>query len=327
MSKSKAQQLPVVSSTPIVICTQSNHSYHQEATEHFIAALKQKLGEDVEYEVIEVSNKSVEVFAMSMYDHRIVSAHIVVAVGLILTRYLLDLLRHANPQPHLISIGADLSDDEAEMNSGWATLITSIQESVLSRRGELLLFLNPSVKRVGIPFYTRVTSVYVRMQMNALRLFFTSQGVEPLFIPVDNLDALEDAVSEYIRTIDTLLVIEADGCSHEYERLIELCNTHAVTFFAATLKAARSGAAIAYGVDHSLPCREAAQCIEDIVKGSKKHKARVIEIADSRRIVIDVEAAAKQGLVLSKTMLFFLEQGFVFTDIRSVGPLVRDTFI
>jgi hypothetical protein len=310
----------------VLICSRSKSPYHKEVTSRFTAAITQEFGDSVECHQVEFSSSSLEVFAMRMHDNHILNAKIVVPIGFSVTKYLLDLLRHAKPRPHLVSIGADLSDDEAGFSRGWATMVATEQEEMLDRRGQILLYLKPNLKRVGILYASTGTSVYVQRQLNALRSFFISRGVEALFIPVPNPDALESVVSEYIRTLEVVMVVEGDYCSGQNEELIRICTKHQVAFYATTLAAARAGAALAYGVDPAFAAQAAAGEVLSILKNESSYEPSLIQLSDSRRIVVNAKAAMRQGFYFDKTMLFLLKESMVFTDVRSVGPLVRETF-
>lgn len=314
----------------IVVCMATESTYHQEIYESFMHFLRRLVGDAFDVSLLTVPMINIEMFALKLHRNDVSKAKVVVSIGFNITRYLLDLFRSTQPRPYLVTIGADIAEEyDVSASRGWLTAVTTVQEQLLDRRGQILMFIKSTIKRVGLFYFTGAgPSLYVQRQLAALRAYFASSGVEVCLIAVPALDRLESRLSEYMRTLDVLMAVESDLLSHEHARVVAICNEFRVPFFASTLSAARAGASIAYGVDSSLPTREAAHVVASLATGGDEQNVKLsIEVSDSRKIIINTAACQRQGLQLTKAMLFFLRETNAFVDIKNVGPLVRDSFI
>jgi hypothetical protein len=322
----KAQNSPI----KIWVCMAKDSSYHQEVYTHFRAHMNEITGSAFDYEVVAGPIDSIEVFASKLHDSVLNDAKFVVCIGSVITKYLIDIFRSSASRPYIVAI--DVEEDEEgkyEAGKGWVTLVSVAQERVLSRRGQIILFLQQSIKRVGIVYYAGSgPNIYLQKQLKEVRLFLMGNGIEACFIGVPSLGRLKAKVMESIRSLDALFTLEGDACSAEYELLISLCNQHKVTFFYSELAAARHGAAVSYGIDTSLLARESALIMAGLAKDNNEAPFElVIENTKSRKVIVNTAACMRQGLALSRAVEMVLKEAKGFEDIRSVGPLVRESFI
>jgi len=186
---------------------------------------------------------------------------------------------------------------------GNATGFSNLEFSLLGKWVQLLKEAVPGLKRVGLLISTANASSPRWYQ------FFgevaPTFNIEPLPLPLENMDRLERLVTRVSDGARGALIIPGDGVIEvpdNRHRILALAAAHRIPTLYGVATFAAEGGFITYGIDRLDPYRRAASYVDRILKGEKPGDLPV-QAPTKFNFTINLKTAKVLGLDLSPTFV------------------------
>ena len=184
---------------------------------------------------------------------------------------------------------------------GNLTGISSVAPDLATKRLQILKETAPTVSRIAILFNAAIPPTEVAMkEMTAAA---PALGVQIRSVPVDGLEALEDAFAAITREGGDGLLVFADPLTHaQEERIVGFAVKIGIPALFADRTFVDVGGLISYGPSYPGMFRRGAYYVDRILRGAKPGDIPV-EQPTKFELVINLKAARALGLTVPPTLL------------------------
>jgi len=178
---------------------------------------------------------------------------------------------------------------------------------------ELVYTLNFAVKNVLIPYNPNDNGGKIASELDAIQKFFEQRNVKTSAVVIEHINEITRKLKPFLIYADAVLILVGSIVSDGISNVIKLCNQYRVPLIAYDINAAEKGAVVAYGAYLEDVGKAAAQQFVRPILHEGKHPSElpVLRMDDWCRVVVNLEAAEKQGLKLSEAQILLLKKGMV----------------
>ncbi|MBY0352956.1 ABC transporter substrate-binding protein [Candidatus Babeliales bacterium] len=172
----------------------------------------------------------------------------------------------------------------------------------------LLHALKPSTKRMLLVYDPN--SGFGKDKEEIVRLAGV-HGIEVMGMEVYAASEIYGKVSSAMSTVDAVMVLKDNTVVSGLEGLIKLCNQHGVTLYTTDLDSPAKGAALGFGVEeYDFGVEGAKKALLILNEGKNPTNIPSTPLANNK-IKLNTQAAAAQGLPLSRETVFLMNSGVV----------------
>lgn len=165
---------------------------------------------------------------------------------------------------------------------------------------EFMKKIVPNVKSVGYIYSpSEINSTVVLKNLQAL---LAKQNITLVAVPAQRTADISTAANTLKGKIDLIYTTTDNNVVSAYESLVKFANENKIPLLASFPDAIERGAAAAYGMSYYDVGRQSGKLVVRILKGEKPGDI-VPEIGQTLRLVVNTEAAKKQGITLSTEVI------------------------
>ncbi|OCG19763.1 ABC transporter substrate-binding protein [Gilliamella sp. App4-10] len=153
----------------------------------------------------------------------------------------------------------------------------------------------PNVKSVGYIYSpSEINSTVV---LKNLQKLLSQQNIALFAVPAQRTADISTAVNTLKGKVDLIYTTTDNNVVSAYESLVKFANENKIALLASFPDAIERGAVAAYGMSYYDVGRQSGKLVVRILKGEKPGSIAP-EIGQALRLVINIEAAKKQGITL-----------------------------
>ncbi len=173
----------------------------------------------------------------------------------------------------------------------------------------LLIQSKPTLKKVLIPYFPTALSGDLERQAKEVRTLFAQYHIKAYLLPLENRSDVLALVAPFMKTVDTIMLLQGDTTGDYNSLLIKFCEQHGITFFGNELEAVQSGAALGFGF-HSKNIGEMMfEYALKILTGKIKASELPVRTVDSMRFfALNKDAAVRQDLTVTDQLLALVDR-------------------
>lgn len=191
---------------------------------------------------------------------------------------------------------------------------------------EILQLLKPNLKKVLLPYSPLAEAGTLSNAAMLLKQYFARHGVDVVAAPIKDLSTGMKTIEENLDAADTIMTLEGCLINAYDEKIIELCDEKAITFFAGgDISSVEKGAAVGFVPNPKLIGKPLYEYVSAVVDGGKQPLDLPIKFLKNsgRQVVLNPKAAEKQGLFVPQDLQYFFRFGSV---IGASAPLESTFF-
>lgn len=180
------------------------------------------------------------------------------------------------------------------------TNVTGVSDRLVAgKQVELIEKVKPGVKRVGMVYNPgEANSVVAVREMKAA---LQARGIALVEAAAPRSVDVGQAARRLIGKVDLVYTGTDNNVMSAYEALAKVCNDARLPLVAADTGSVRRGALAALSVDYALLGRQAGRQVVRILKGDRPG-ALASETSERQQLILNLEAARKQGVELSAAL-------------------------
>ncbi|NUF50418.1 ABC transporter substrate-binding protein [Gilliamella sp. ESL0250] len=158
----------------------------------------------------------------------------------------------------------------------------------------------PNVKSVGYIYSpSEINSTVV---LKNLQKLLSQQNIALFAVPAQRTADISTAVNTLKGKVDLIYTTTDNNVVSAYESLVKFANENKIPLLASFPDAIERGAVAAYGMSYYDVGRQSGKLVVRILKGEKPGSITP-EIGQALRLVINIEAAKKQGITLPSDVI------------------------
>ncbi|WP_085247230.1 ABC transporter substrate-binding protein [Gilliamella mensalis] len=158
----------------------------------------------------------------------------------------------------------------------------------------------PNVKSIGYIYSpSEINSTVV---LKNLQLLLSQQNIALFAVPAQRTADISTAVNTLKGKVDLIYTTTDNNVVSAYESLVKFANENKIPLLASFPDAIERGAVAAYGMSYYDVGRQSGKLVVRILKGEKPGSIAP-EIGHALRLVINIDAAKKQGLILPSEVI------------------------
>ncbi|MWP63119.1 ABC transporter substrate-binding protein [Gilliamella sp. Pas-s25] len=158
----------------------------------------------------------------------------------------------------------------------------------------------PNVKSVGYIYSpSEINSTVV---LKNLQKLLSQQNIALIAVPAQRTADISTAVNTLKGKVDLIYTTTDNNVVSAYESLVKFANENKIPLLASFPDAIERGAVAAYGMSYYDVGRQSGKLVVRILKGEKPGSITP-EIGQALRLVINMEAAKKQGITLPSEVI------------------------
>ncbi|MWN32180.1 ABC transporter substrate-binding protein [Gilliamella sp. Pra-s65] len=158
----------------------------------------------------------------------------------------------------------------------------------------------PNVKSVGYIYSpSEINSTVV---LRHLQTLLTEQGIALFAVPAQRTSDIPTAAASLKGKVDLIYTTTDNNVVSAYESLVKFANENKIPLLASFPDAIEHGAVAAYGMSYYDVGRQSGKLVVRILKGETAGNIAP-EIGQSLRLVINIDAAKKQGITFTPEVI------------------------
>ena len=193
------------------------------------------------------------------------------------------------------------------MQSSHNNLTGVISTHLYEQQIEELLQIKPAVKKLLL-VYNPAHGNGLENEKNILKNVLEKKDITLTTVEIANANEITQKVSTFLSGVDVILILTDHTAVTGLPALATLCERHQILLYASDLNSGDKGAALAFGVLEYEYGTLAASLALNILEKNKAPAALPIVRVEKQYIKINIQAAYKQGLVLSADQLTQLSE-------------------
>ncbi|WP_294612513.1 ABC transporter substrate-binding protein [uncultured Gilliamella sp.] len=165
---------------------------------------------------------------------------------------------------------------------------------------EFMQKIVPGVKSVGYIYSpSEINSTIV---LKNLQVLLAKQNITLIAVPAQRTADISTAANTLKGKVDLIYTTTDNNVVSAYEALVKFANENKIPLLASFPDAIERGAVAAYGMSYYDVGRQSGKLVVRVLKGEKPGEI-VPEIGQTLRLVLNTEAAKKQGVTLSPEVI------------------------
>ena len=165
---------------------------------------------------------------------------------------------------------------------------------------EFMQKIVPGVKSVGYIYSpSEINSTIV---LKNLQVLLAKQNITLIAVPAQRTADISTAANTLKGKVDLIYTTTDNNVVSAYESLVKFANENKIPLLASFPDAIERGAVAAYGMSYYDVGRQSGKLVVRVLKGEKPGEI-VPEIGQTLRLVLNTEAAKKQGVTLSPEVI------------------------
>ncbi|MWN06065.1 ABC transporter substrate-binding protein [Gilliamella sp. Pas-s95] len=206
---------------------------------------------------------------------------------------------------HIPIVFAGITDPiAAKLSKDWqptGTNITGVSDyQEIGPQIDFMKKIVPNVKSIGYIYSpSEINSTVV---LRHLQTLLTEQGIALFAVPAQRTADISTAAASLKGKVDLIYTTTDNNVVSAYESLVKFANENKIPLLASFPDAIERGAVAAYGMSYYDVGRQSGKLVVRILKGENPGNIAP-EIGQALRLVINTDAAKKQGITLTPEVI------------------------
>ncbi len=302
----------------IAILSRAMFSYHTKVVWGFLKALEAQVDFNWRPILFFCKEPNVGVMTEQMHEIKEDDYDLVISVGALYSHIAAEHVRNNILKTPLIFSGVT---DPVQIgilpNFMPQNLITGVVREQIPHTylADFLFAIKPTIRHVLIPHYPDGEFGFALERLHLLRVRFAHFNIEVTLLPVTAMSEVMLSVRKYIAYVDTIIIPEGVFITDLTTALAKLCQQYKVTLVGHNLERAGDNPSITFAQNTEMIGHAAFGMAKQIlIDGTDPINMPLIQLPNDRKIIVDINACAEQGVDVDAITLFCSHNNIMFEN-------------